>query len=60
MLLGAAIEKAGPDRTKVRDALASTKNYPGVTGIITFDPTGDSPRDMMVIQIRGGEYVLFQ
>jgi branched-chain amino acid transport system substrate-binding protein len=60
MLLGAAIEKAGPDRAKVRDALASTKNYPGVTGIITFDATGDSPRDMMVIQIRGGEYVLFK
>jgi branched-chain amino acid transport system substrate-binding protein len=59
MLLGAAIEKAGPDRTKVRDALAATKNYPGVTGIISFDSTGDSPRDMMVIQIRGGEYVLF-
>ena len=60
MVLGAAIEKAGADRAKVRDALAVTKNYPGVTGIITFDETGDSPRDMMIIQIRKGEYVLFE
>ncbi|MDR1180146.1 MAG: ABC transporter substrate-binding protein [Spirochaetales bacterium] len=60
MLLGAAIEKAGADRAGVRDALAGTKDYPGVTGIISFDSTGDSPRDMLVIQIRGGEYVLFE
>ncbi len=59
MVLGAAIEKAGPDKAKLRDALAATKNYPGVTGIISFDKTGDSPRDMMVIQIKNGKYVLF-
>ena len=60
MILGAAIEKAGVDRTKVRDAIAATKNYVGVTGTLTFDSTGDSPRDMMVIQIRGGNYSLFE
>lgn len=60
MILGAAIEKAGTDRAKLRDALAATRNYSGVTGTISFDSTGDSPRDMMVIRIRDGKYVLFE
>ncbi len=60
MILGAAIEKAGLDRAKVRDALAATKNFPGMTGTITFDSTGDSPRDMMVIRIKDGNYTLFE
>lgn len=33
-----AIEKAGLNRAKIRDALASLKNYEGVTGRKHFDP----------------------
>jgi branched-chain amino acid transport system substrate-binding protein len=60
MILGAAIEKAGLDRKLVRDALAATKGYAGVTGTMSFDATGDSPRDMMVIRISGGAYTIFE
>jgi len=38
MILGQAINTAGStDGTKIRDALASVKDYPGVTGNITID-----------------------
>jgi len=61
MILGAALGSAGvTDRSKIRGAIASTKNFKGVTGTISFDSTGDSSRDMMVIQIREGKYQLYE
>jgi len=60
MIVVAALEKVGvDDKSKIRDAIASTLSFNGVTGIISFDDTGDAPRDMKVIQIRNGEYELF-
>jgi len=60
MIVVAALEEVGvDDKSKIRDAIASTLNFNGVTGIISFDDTGDAPRDMKVIQIRNGEYELF-
>ncbi len=42
MVLADAIRRANAfDRRRIRTALASTKNYEGVTGDITFDPQGD-------------------
>jgi branched-chain amino acid transport system substrate-binding protein len=40
-----AIVAAGPapTRTKVRDALAATRNFQGVTGDTTFDPVTREP-----------------
>lgn len=60
MIVAAALEKVGvDDKSKIRDAIASTLNFNGVTGIISFDDTGDAPREMKVIQIRNEEYELF-
>jgi branched-chain amino acid transport system substrate-binding protein len=57
----AALEKAGvKDRSKIRDLIAATNNFKGVTGNITFDNTGDAPRDMMIIQVRDGKYELYK
>lgn len=38
-VLADAMRRAGPefDRKKLRDAIAATKNFPVVTGVITFD-----------------------
>jgi branched-chain amino acid transport system substrate-binding protein len=61
MIMVAALEKAGvKDKSKIRDAIASTQNFKGVTGTITFDSTGDAPREMMVIQVRDGKYELYK
>jgi len=60
MIVAEALEKVGiDDKSKIRDAIASTLNFNGVTGIISFDDTGDAPREMKIIQIRNGEYELF-
>ena len=39
------------DRTKVKDALASIKNYPGITGNMTFTPEGDPIKCAVVVKI---------
>lgn len=42
MLLVDAIKRAGgTDPAKIRDALATTREFPGATGPITFDDNGD-------------------
>lgn len=51
-----AIERAGvPDRAKLRDALASTKNFPGVTGNISMDENRDAIKPAVVLKIVGKE-----
>jgi branched-chain amino acid transport system substrate-binding protein len=61
LIVIAAMEKAGvKDRSKIRDAIASTRNFKGVTGTLTFDATGDAPRDMMMIQVRNLNYELYK
>jgi branched-chain amino acid transport system substrate-binding protein len=39
------------DRTKVKDALAAIKNYPGITGAMTFTPEGDPKKCAVVVKI---------
>jgi branched-chain amino acid transport system substrate-binding protein len=39
------------DRTKVKDALAAIKNYPGITGKMTFTPEGDPIKCAVVVKI---------
>lgn len=58
-VLGEAIRIGGTDTEKVRDALYNTKDFPGVTGKMTFDRNGDVvERPMMVQVIRGGKAVV--
>ena len=39
------------DRTKVKDALAAVKDYPGITGGMTFTPDGDPIKCAVVVKI---------
>lgn len=49
-LLADALHRAGtPERGKLRDALASTKDFPGVTGRISFSAAGGDPAKSAVI-----------
>jgi branched-chain amino acid transport system substrate-binding protein len=43
--------------TDVRDALASTVKFPGVTGIITIDAERNAVKSAVVIEIKGGNFV---
>ncbi|MEW5723069.1 MAG: ABC transporter substrate-binding protein [Thermodesulfobacteriota bacterium] len=54
-LVAEAIKRAGePDRKKIRDALAETKNFLGVTGTITFDKNGDPIKGAVIMKIKNG------
>ena len=39
------------DRATVKDALASVKNFPGITGEMTFTPEGDPKKCAVVVKI---------
>ena len=53
---------SGEDLTRdaVRDAVAATTDFPGVGGPNTFDEIGDVVKPMRVIQIRDGDYALYE
>lgn len=61
-LVSAAIEKAGgADRTKVRDALRSINNWPGVGGVFNFGKdrhSGLSKEDLVLVNYRDGAFRL--
>lgn len=57
MLVYTAIEKAGSfDPTAIRDAIAATKDYPGVTGTISINETGDAIKDAVILTVENGAF----
>jgi len=59
-LLYAAIDRAGStDGAKIRDALAATEDFPGVTGNITIDKDRNAVKPAVILQVKGKafEYV---
>ncbi len=59
VLLAGAIEKAGTDRTAVRDALASLEAFSGVTGDAEFREYGDARRSATLLQVKDGQFILY-
>lgn len=65
-VLFAAMKQVGPApngdynaeayRTKVRDAIAATKDYPGVTGNISLNDKRDAVKPAVVLQIKGSDF----
>lgn len=45
------------DRTKIRDYVATLKDYPGVAGAVSMDPDGDAIKATYVIQATGNKWV---
>ncbi|MGQ9525225.1 MAG: ABC transporter substrate-binding protein [Armatimonadota bacterium] len=53
-----AMRRAGTtEGGALRDAIAATKNYPGVTGSITIDKDRNAVKPAVVLQIRNGKHV---
>ncbi len=51
-----AIKRAGStDRGKIRDALASTKGFAGITGTITINKDHDVTKPLAVLKVDGGK-----
>jgi branched-chain amino acid transport system substrate-binding protein len=56
-ILAAAIERAGTtEPAKLRDAIAATKDYAGVTGQITLDAARNARKPAVILTIAGGAF----
>jgi branched-chain amino acid transport system substrate-binding protein len=56
-LLADAIRRAGSTSgARVREALAATKGFPGVTGDLTFDLERNPVKPITILRIAGGKY----
>jgi branched-chain amino acid transport system substrate-binding protein len=56
-ILALAIKRGGIDAFNLRDNLALTSNFPGVTGQISFDSTGNDIRDVDLAIVKDGKFV---
>jgi branched-chain amino acid transport system substrate-binding protein len=57
MILADAIKRAGAtDGAKVRDSLAATRNFPGITGNITMDANRDASKPAVILAIKNGAF----
>ncbi|MGN1400930.1 MAG: ABC transporter substrate-binding protein [Bacillus sp. (in: firmicutes)] len=56
-----ALKKAGgEDRDEFRDVLAETKDFEGILGNFSFDEEGDVVMDPTVVEIKDGQFVVFE
>jgi branched-chain amino acid transport system substrate-binding protein len=54
-LLADAIKRAGStDSQKLREAIAATKDFPGVSGKITINPERDADKSAVILTIKDG------
>lgn len=57
-VLADAIRRAeGTDNVKLRDAIAQTKNFPGVTGSITLDSSRNAVKPAVVLKLKDLKFV---
>ena len=61
MVLAEAITRAGTtDGPKLRDALAATKNFPGVTGRTTIDDQRNASKPAVILAVKNGHAQFLQ
>jgi branched-chain amino acid transport system substrate-binding protein len=61
MILAGAIRRAGTtDSDKLRDAIAATRDHPGVTGNITLDANRNAAKPAVILTIRDGGFKFTQ
>lgn len=57
MVLADAIKRAGTtDEPKLRDAIAATKDYVGLTGKTTLDAERNATKGAVIITIKDGKF----
>jgi branched-chain amino acid transport system substrate-binding protein len=61
MILADAIQRAGStDGAKVRDALAATQHFPGITGDITINAHRDASKPLVMLKVKNGQFSLVE
>ena len=52
-----AIKTKGATSEKIREGLAATKDFPGITGKTSIDDEGDTIKDVLILKVEGGKFV---
>jgi branched-chain amino acid transport system substrate-binding protein len=50
-ILAAALRRSGPNRARLRDALAELSSYTGASGVISFDHAGNDLSDVTLVRL---------
>jgi len=58
--LAEAIQRAGTEGPKLRDALAATRNFPGITGVISMDKDRNAVKPAVVLKLEDGRYIYLE
>jgi branched-chain amino acid transport system substrate-binding protein len=60
-LVADALKRAGSaDPTALRDAIAATRDFPGVTGTVSFDQGRDPKKPVIVIRVQDGKFTYLE
>jgi branched-chain amino acid transport system substrate-binding protein len=51
-ILAAALCRSGPNRARLRDALAGISGFPGAAGVISFDRAGNDTSPVVLLKLR--------
>jgi branched-chain amino acid transport system substrate-binding protein len=61
LIVAEAITRAGTtDGPKLREALAATRDFPGVTGHTTIDPQRNASKSAVMLTVKGGKVAFVQ
>ena len=58
--LAEAIQRAGTEGPKLRDSLAATKDFPGITGMISMDHDRNAVKPAVVLKLEDGRYIYLE
>jgi branched-chain amino acid transport system substrate-binding protein len=60
-ILADSIQKAGStDGSKIRDAIAATKDFPGVTGSISINADRNAVKPAVILKVENGKFLLVE
>ena len=52
-----AIKTKGTTPEQIREGIAATKDFPGITGKTSIDEEGDTIKDVLILKVEGGKFV---
>ena len=52
-----AIKSQGPNSEQIREGIAATVDFPGITGKTSIDEEGDTIKDVLILKVEGGKFV---
>ncbi|NLM24084.1 MAG: ABC transporter substrate-binding protein [Firmicutes bacterium] len=52
-----AIKSKGPSSEEIREGIAATKDFPGITGKTSIDEEGDTIKDVIILKVENGKFI---